>query len=849
MKDLPVNSQVIKVALNDHSFSLATKIRFQPESETTIVFLHGLGCAKESFDAAFSSESLKKFSILTFDFLGFGESDKPDDFSYSLEDQAAITVGLIKQLSPNKVVLVAHSMGGTIGLLVAQQLDNLVDFINVEGNLVSQDSGIVSRQTAEQGEAAFIENGFDAFLKGLVDSGRKDFAAWAKWYENSSRIAVYRSSKSLVEWSDSGKLMDIFNTLPNKLYIYGDEESKDYLLDQFKGVQSSCIPESGHFMMLDKPEVFYSVISEYVETTPYQQPKDNGTTRHLITSALPYVNGVKHLGNLVGSMLPADVYARYLRQRGNDVLFICATDEHGTPAELGAKEAGLPVEIYCEQQHEIQRSIYEKFGLSFDHFGRSSSTQNAEITQRIARSLNDNGFIEQRTVKQVYSVADGRFLPDRYIVGTCPNCGYDKARGDQCENCTRVLDPTDLIDPRSAISGSTTLEVRETKHLFLLQSKLQGDVEQWLNDVGSSTWPTLASSIAKKWLKEGLHDRAITRDLEWGVPVPNDTWPELAAEGKVFYVWFDAPIEYIGATKEWSDLAPLERDWKSWWYATDNVYYTEFMAKDNVPFHTVMFPATLLGTREPWKKVDYVKAFNWLNYYGGKFSTSQKRGIFTDVALDVLPADYWRYFLIANAPESGDTSFTWELLSSVINKDLAGTLGNFVNRVLSFSLAQFGDTIPEGGIAGEQEERLGKEIARLVADYEGHLDGLEFRKAAQSLRMIWSAGNSYLEQKAPWLEVRNDPEAAALTLRTAMNLIHLYALVSEPIIPGTARQLRDVFEIPQDNPDIDISWPIADKLTNLSWLPIATKFKVPEVLFHRIIEEDVKGWGTRFGDS
>jgi methionyl-tRNA synthetase len=576
--------------------------------------------------------------------------------------------------------------------------------------------------------------------------------------------------------------------------------------------------------------------------------------RHLITSALPYINGIKHLGNMVGSMLPADVYARYLRQRGHDVLYICATDEHGTPAELAAKEAGLPVDAYCAQQHDAQKAIYEGFELAFDYFGRSSSPENMEITQHIARSLKENGFIEERAIRQVFSVADDRFLPDRYIVGTCPHCGYDQARGDQCENCTRVLDPTDLIDARSAVSGSRDLEVRETKHLFLLQSKLQHEVEAWLDGNGSKEWPTLASSIAHKWLTEGLNDRAITRDLDWGVPVPADTWPELAAEGKVFYVWFDAPIEYIGATKEWADADPENRDWKSWWYEADDVRYTEFMAKDNVPFHTVMFPAMLLGTREPWKKVDYVKAFNWLNYYGGKFSTSQKRGVFTDAALEILPADYWRYFLMANAPESDDTSFSWELFTSVVNKDLADTLGNFVNRVLSFSRKRFGDTVPGGGTTaegrgrkepGEAEARLGEEIARLLGEYEGHMDTMQFRKAASSLRALWSVGNSYLEEKAPWLEIKTDQDAAALTLRTAMNLIHLYAVLSEPFIPATAKAMRSAFALADDT----AVWVTADEAKALASVPAGTAFTVPPVLFAKITEEDLEAYRDRFGGA
>ncbi|MFB7779795.1 methionine--tRNA ligase [Streptomyces bauhiniae] len=565
--------------------------------------------------------------------------------------------------------------------------------------------------------------------------------------------------------------------------------------------------------------------------------------RHLITSALPYINGIKHLGNMVGSMLPADVYSRYLRQRGHDVLYICATDEHGTPAELAAKERGLPVDEFCAQAHDAQKAVYDGFALAFDYFGRSSSAENRDITQHFARKLNENGFIEERAIRQVYSPADGRFLPDRYVEGTCPHCGYDKARGDQCENCTRVLDPTDLINPRSAISGSTELEVRETKHLFLLQSKLQHEVEEWVAR-HEQDWPQLASSIARKWLTEGLHDRAITRDLDWGVPVPADTWPELAAEGKVFYVWFDAPIEYIGATKEWADQSPADRDWKSWWYeADDTVRYTQFMAKDNVPFHTVMFPATELGVREPWKKVDYVKAFNWLTYYGGKFSTSQKRGVFTDQALDILPADYWRYFLIANAPESDDSSFTWEHFTATVNKDLADTLGNFVNRVLSFSRKRFGDEVPAGGEPGEAETCLGEEIAGLLAEYETQMEALQFRKAAAALRALWSAGNSYLEEKAPWLEIKTDKDAAALTLRTAMNLIHLYAVVSEPFIPSSAAAMRAAFALPDDT----ATWTTPEEARTLTTLQPGIPFTVPPVLFAKLTDEDLETYKTRFG--
>jgi len=589
-------------------------------------------------------------------------------------------------------------------------------------------------------------------------------------------------------------------------------------------------------------------------------------TRYLITSALPYINGVKHLGNMIGSMLPADIYARYLRDRGHEVLYICATDEHGTPAELAAAAEGMPVAEFCASAHDLQRDIYAGFEMSFDYFGRSSSAQNAELTQHFARELNKNGFIEERAISQVYSPADGRFLPDRYVEGTCPKCGYDRARGDQCEHCTSVLDPTDLINPHSAISGSSDLEIRDTKHLFLLQSKLQPFVAQWL-EKHSEDWPLLATSIAHKWLNEGLQDRAITRDLEWGVPVPADTWPELAAENKVFYVWFDAPIEYIGATKELTDNQGVT-DWESWWRldkGADDVRYTQFMAKDNVPFHTVMFPATELGTREPWKMVDYVKGFSWLTYYGGKFSTSQNRGIFTDVALDLWPADYWRYYLVANAPESDDADFTWESFASVVNKDLADTLGNFVNRVLTFTAKKFGNEIPAGGAPGVAEENLVAEITALVTELEKSLDALEFRKAAQALRAIWSAGNGYLVEKEPWKQIKTDREAAALSLRTAINLIWLYGILSEPFIPETAAKLRGVLGRENTKGWVGAATGLPSAAANghseSAPQPLGTvadillaytagqPFTVPAVLFTKVTDDDVAGYVAKFGGA
>jgi methionyl-tRNA synthetase len=558
--------------------------------------------------------------------------------------------------------------------------------------------------------------------------------------------------------------------------------------------------------------------------------------RHLVTSALPYVNGIKHLGNLVGSMLPADVYARYLRATGRETLYICATDEHGTPAEIAAMEAGLPVDEYCRAQHAVQKELGERFHLSWDHFGRSSSPQNHELTRSFARKLEENGLIEERATRQVYSVGDQRFLPDRYVVGTCPNCGYTGARGDQCENCTRLLDPTDLIEPRSAISGSTDLEIRETKHLYLLQTKLASEIRAWIDS--KKDWPLITTSIAYKWLDEGLRDRSITRDLTWGVPVDRPGY-----EGKVFYVWFDAPNEYIGSTWEWADLAPEQRDWRSWWYEADDVHYVQFMAKDNIPFHTIGWPCTLIGSGEPWKKADYIKGFNWLSYYGGKFSTSQKRGVFMNHALELLPPDYWRWYLMANAPETSDADFSWEHFATIVNKDLADTLGNFVNRTLKLTASRIGPAVPDGGSPGEAEADLAREVGGRAAAYGEHLETLSFRKAAHELREIWAAGNAYLNRREPWKTITSDPGQAATSLRTAINLIRLSATLASPFIPETASRIAAAVHRGAG----DATWierPIADELEAL---PPGHPFDVPDVLFRKITPEEVGAWKARFG--
>jgi len=581
-------------------------------------------------------------------------------------------------------------------------------------------------------------------------------------------------------------------------------------------------------------------------------------SRYLITSALPYVNGVKHLGNLVGSLLSSDVHARFRRMQGHDVLYLCATDEHGTPTELAALEAGVSPAEFCARWHAIQKDHYARFGLSFDHFGRSSSPQNHKLTQTFAQQLWEAGFLEERVTRQVYSHADKRFLPDRYVIGTCPHCGYDRARGDQCENCTRVLDPVDLINPRSAVSGSPDIEIRPSTHLFLKQSVFAERIRAWI--AAKTDWPILVTSIANKWLDEGLHDRGITRDLDWGVAVNAHEWgpnpdgktPDLEAlKGKVFYVWFDAPIEYIGATWEWAD-AHGHADWERWWRLPEagDVTYVQFMGKDNVPFHTVGFPCTLFGVNEhhdaaarPWKLVDRLKGFNWLNYYGDKFSTSQKRGVFADAALELLPADYWRWRLIANAPESSDATFTWEEFQLAINSDLANVFGNFVNRITRFCAARFDSVVPDGGAPGPVEEKLFAEIDRRLAELTAHHEAMEFRKAAAETRALWALGNEYLQEAAPWTAIKSDRDGAAVGVRVGLNLCGLYALIAAPFMPETAAKILDALHIPPDRR----AWPGGAAQALLDALPRGLAITPPDVLFRKIENEDVAAWRARFG--
>jgi methionyl-tRNA synthetase len=555
--------------------------------------------------------------------------------------------------------------------------------------------------------------------------------------------------------------------------------------------------------------------------------------KYLITSALPYINGIKHLGNLVGSLLPADIYARYLRQRGEEVLCICGTDDHGAPAEIAAQEAGLPVAEYCQRMYETQKDIYTKFNLSFDHFGKTSTAANKTLTQAMFKYLEQNGYVIEKTIEQYYSVADKRFLADRHITGTCPKCNYAMARGDQCDGCGALLDPTELINPRSTINPQDTLELRQTKHLFLDLPKLQPKVKQWTDTLQNPS--KVVSGIIRKWLEEGLEQRCITRDLDWGIPVPKAGY-----EDKVFYVWFDAPNGYISITMDWATQSGNPDAWQQWWQQPDQVHYTQFMAKDNVPFHAVMWPAMLLGTEQNWKMVDYIKGFNWLNYAGGKFSTSQKRGVFTDTALELFPADYWRYYLMANVPESSDADFSFKDFAGVINKDLADSLGNFTSRVLTLVEKYFDSKVPDHNAATVDPE-LSQKTAELCQQLNQAHSELRYREVINTMRQLWALGNEYITKQQPWSVIKRDPAQAGYILSNCLHLLRIYAVTAWPLIPNTAEQILALVA-----PDANAAKIAITNVADFNCLPVGSAVAGKIAMFSKIEDATVSELEARF---
>lgn len=547
--------------------------------------------------------------------------------------------------------------------------------------------------------------------------------------------------------------------------------------------------------------------------------------KYLITSALPYVNGELHLGHLVGCWLPSDVYARFCRAMGRDVLYVCGADEHGTPAIVGAAKENMPVKEYNDKYYEKHLRAISDFKLSFDLYGRTHTELQEKLIHDLFNRLDEQGLIEERETIQPFSVDDNMFLADRQLKGTCPKCGYENARGDQCDNCSATYEATELLNPRSAISGSTNIEMRKTKNLFFLASKMQTEWQKWLKE-HAQKWSKTASAIAQGWANEGLHDTSITRDLSWGIPVNKPGY-----ENKVFYVWFDAPWGYVSISQA------ATKDWESWW-KNDDCFYAQFMGKDNVKFHSVFFPEQQLAMHDNWKTVDMLKSMNFLNFEGNKIAKSTGNGIFLDKALTIAPSDCWRYTLMASAPETDDTDFTIARFADIVNKDLNGILGNFVSRVCKLSAKNFGNNVPR---ADKLDSDLVKRLNEKLSALTNALEKCEFRDAIFALRSLWAIGNEYMTIKEPWALVKDGKlSKAEHVLNTCFQLIDFYARVSAPFIPDAAEKMQNIFADKHD-----LSWPTQFEAR----VKDDTKFNIPENLFERIDDDKVKELTEKYSSA
>ncbi|MCK4521904.1 MAG: methionine--tRNA ligase [Nanoarchaeota archaeon] len=528
----------------------------------------------------------------------------------------------------------------------------------------------------------------------------------------------------------------------------------------------------------------------------------------IVTSALPYVNNVPHLGTVV-CIISADVYARYLRLKNENVVFVCGTDEHGTTAEVKAIEEGLTPKQLVDKYFKIHKELYRWFNCEFDCFGRTSSKDNHEITIDIFEKLDKNGFIAENVVEQFYCEKCKKFLADRFVEGTCQKCGYEDARGDQCEKCGALLNLNELKNPKCRICGSKPV-IKETNHLFIDLPKIEPELKKWVKN-SNKNWSDNAVQLTDAWFKEGLKQRCITRDLEWGIKVPKKGF-----EKKVFYSWFDAPIGYIGITKE------CKKDWHKLWHSKDT-RLVQFMGKDNIPFHTILFPSFLIGARDDYILVNDLSVNEYLNYETGKFSKSRGEGIFCDDAVETgIKADVYRYYILINRPEKADSAFTWEDFQQKINNELVANLGNLVNRTIVFINRFYDRKVPKG----KPELNPEKEYA----DIEKLLDKIQLKDALKSIMAVSKLGNQYFQEKEPWKT--KDGNA----LFVLANLVKDLAILIEPFLPDTSRLIFRQLNIKP------LKWDDLGK----SSIKAGHKINKPELLFNKLEDKQVKEFKERF---
>ncbi|MDR1238549.1 MAG: methionine--tRNA ligase [Treponema sp.] len=529
--------------------------------------------------------------------------------------------------------------------------------------------------------------------------------------------------------------------------------------------------------------------------------------RRLITSALPYVNNVPHLGNLI-QVLSADAFARFCRLRGYETLYICGTDEYGTATENRAAEEGVSPRELCDRYHAIHADIYRWFNIAFDKFGRTSTPIQTEVTQDIFTKLDRQGFIAERTIEQLYCGQCGRFLADRYIRGQCPHCGSPDARGDQCEACGKLLEPTELKEPRCSSCGSTPA-LKSTKHLYIDLPRIKDRLESWIKVASEQGfWANNAVRMTQAWIRDGLRERAITRDLKWGIPVPKPGY-----ENKVFYVWFDAPIGYISITGNLgAELAEKPgakfRDWHDfmnyWWKSPGEAELFQFIGKDNIPFHTVIFPSSLLGSGDNWTMLHHMSSTEYLNYESGKFSKSRGIGVFgTDVMETGIGPDVWRFYIFYNRPEKADALFTWKDFQEKVNGELIGNLGNLANRTLSFVGRYYNGTVPAGAPGSEASAAFWARTAEFETRIAAHLERAELRDAFRQVFELSSFANKYFQDAEPWRLRKEDPAKAEEVIRNLAFVVRDVAVLIEPYMPAAAARLASFFGLTLGK---DLSW-------------------------------------------
>jgi methionyl-tRNA synthetase len=513
----------------------------------------------------------------------------------------------------------------------------------------------------------------------------------------------------------------------------------------------------------------------------------------LVTSALPYANGDIHLGHLAGAYLPADIYVRYQRLKKRDVVYICGTDEHGVPVTISAEKHNKTPREIVDKYYVSIRESFEKFGMTFDNFSRTSLPVHHRMAQDFFIKIHQKGLIYPREVEQFYCSRCKRFLPDRYIVGTCPKCNKEGARGDQCESCGHWLEPFELIEPRCLVCGETPKKTK-TKHWYFKLSDFQEKLDTWIS--GKTGWKETVLSFVKGWLREGLQDRPITRDLPWGVPVPLEE-----AKGKVLYVWFDAPIGYISSTIEWAEKQGKPDLWKDYWFGKDT-RLVHFIGKDNIVFHALIWPAMLMAYGDYVLPSD-IPANQFLNLEGGKFSTSKNYAIWLPDYLKEFEADSLRYALTRNAPEMRDTDFTWRDFQVWHNNELADILGNFINRTLTFIRKYHNSAVPQASSFKERDNRILELLKNAPGAIGARIDNFEFKAALQDVMKIAQEANRYFDHEEPWSTRKKDPAVCGKTMHVCMNIVTALSVLTEPFLPFGARRIKEMIRfVPQDWDDV-----------------------------------------------